>query len=67
MRESAPDGALVPRRHGLQVRLQPGQSITLPVTLFTRDLRNLPVGEYELHAAYRDLGLTAPVATLRVR
>ena len=52
---------------GLQVWLQPGQSITLPVALFTRDLRNLPVGEYELHADYRDLGLTAPVATVRVR
>lgn len=52
---------------GLQVRLKPGRSITLPVALFTARLEKLAAGEYELHAGYDDLGLTAPVATVRVR
>lgn len=52
---------------GLQARLKPGRSITLPVALFTARLNKLPAGEYELHARYDDLGLVAPVAVFIVR
>jgi hypothetical protein len=52
---------------GLEVRLKPGRSITLPVALFTARLNKLPAGDYELHAHYDDLGLVAPVAVLIVR